>query len=103
MMAKTDSLDQHAALHGFWPNNCCLCNAEARIAALEESLAAEQLAEADSDGRQGERRFMRALGIVCAVLGSIVALGYAFAGNGPAAVGFALCGMYALAANVRAA
>lgn len=39
MSAKTDTPEQHNILHQYWsPPNCCLCNAEAKIAALEAEI-----------------------------------------------------------------
>ena len=48
-MAKAITQEQHDALHGIWPNNCCLCRLEegnaalkARIEELEKRLEAAE-------------------------------------------------------------
>jgi hypothetical protein len=38
MAAKALNPNQHIPLHNIWPNNCCLCDKEKRIAELEAEV-----------------------------------------------------------------
>jgi len=49
-MAKTDSIDQHQALHGLWPNNCCLCRLETENDTLRKRLEAAEKKAAEWAG-----------------------------------------------------
>jgi len=68
-MAKAITQEQHDALHGIWPNNCCLCRLEegnaalkARIEELEKRLeAADRLLDRCMGYLEGDDELRKAV------------------------------------------